>query len=578
MKELKGNSIAVGLAAGRAVIVDKRLLEIPQHKISKKDLDKETEAYLNAYAESEAEIKEYIALHDLHENEKDIINTHLDILADPDIRENILTLISEKTHNVAKAIHLAFEQAIMFFKSMENEMFAQRANDFEDVRNRLLRKVLKIEDDPFNRLGHETIPIFQEIQPSEVSQLSKLGVSAYLCDNCSYTSHAAILSRALNIACIADIEGIRNYIHEDDHLIVDGETGIVIHDPDEEALEYYAQKLQIQELILNKQRVLLDQPTVTQNGRSISLALNIGLPEEISKVTELNADGVGLFRTEFLFLSRNDLPSEEEQYEIYRNLAQEIAPKVLTIRTFDLGGDKLSHLIPSSKENNPYLGNRGIRFSLAHPEVLKTQLRAILRASVHNNIRIMFPMIIDVDDFLEAKRVFKQCADSLYEDGIAYDYDIQVGTMVEIPSAALSSEALAKESDFLSIGTNDLVQYTLAVDRNNDMVSRYYIQHHPAVLKLIRATVVNAAVHNRDISVCGEMASIPEYAPLLIGMGINDLSINPSSYFDIKKVVLLCDAELEKIISGFDFSTSLPQVDDLVYRRLKPYYAIKGGR
>lgn len=575
MKELKGSSIAAGLAAGRAVYITRKGLTIPEHRIPPELVNAELEAYLSAIHDTEKEVLEYLGKHNLNTSEEDIINAHLEIIRDPELKDIIQKLIREELHNAAKAISVAYEQTILFFKSMENEMFAQRAADFEDVRNQLLRRVLKYNDNPFSGLGADTIPIFHEIQPSEVSLINKAGVTAYICELGSYTSHAAILSRALNLACVANIPGIAEYIAEGDQLIMDGEMGVVVKDPDVEALEYYAQKLQISELIHQKQQSLKTAKATTMNGRDITLSLNIGLPEEVDKVAELGSEGVGLFRTEFIFLSRNELPSEEEQFEIYRDLAQKVAPSALTIRTFDLGGDKLSHLIPSPKEDNPYLGNRGIRFSLAHPEVLRIQLRAILRASVFGKIRIMFPMIIDVDDFLEAKRIIKTCSDELYNEGKEFDYEIPVGTMVEIPSAALSSDALARECDFLSIGTNDLVQYTLAVDRNNDMVNRYFIQHHPAVLKLIRATINNASKHGRSVSICGEMASIPEYVPLLIGMGINELSVNPSAFYEVKRIIRNCDDKLERIIRNFDFSTSLPQVDDLVYRSLKPYYTVK---
>lgn len=575
MTELKGHSIAGGLAAGRAVYISGSAIDVPQHRVDPGGATAEADQYLSAIREAELEVQELLNHQNLNSSEQDIIASHLEIVRDPELRDITLKLINDERHNVAKAIHTAFEQVILFFKSMENEVFAQRAIDFEDVRNRILRKVIRQVDDHFAMLSQDTIPIFREIQPSEVSLLSKAGVSAYICEIGSYTSHAAIMSRALNIACISNIADLRQYIASEDQLIIDGELGTVIVNPDDEALEYFAQKLQIKELIFQKQLSLRNDATVTLNGRKITLSINIGLPEEVDNVVELDADGVGLFRTEFIYLSRKELPSEAEQYELYRELAQKTAPKLITIRTFDLGGDKISHLIPSPAEENPYLGNRGIRFSLAHPQILRTQLRAILRASIHGKFRIMFPMIIDVDDFLEAKRIYQSCADELYNEGERIDYEIPVGTMVEIPSAALSSDALAKECDFLSIGTNDLVQYTLAVDRNNEMVNRYFIQHHPSVLKLIRATITNAVKHGRSVSVCGEMASIPEYVPLLIGMGINELSVSPSAYYEVKRIIRNCDEKLERVIKNFDFSTSLPHVDDLVYRSLKPYYSVK---
>jgi len=577
MQILKGSGIAKGLALGKATHVQSSHPEIPPHSITEQEREAESARFFQALNDSREELNRYLTQQDISDSEKEILSTHLDILADPELKQQISAAINDELHNVAKAIHLSFEQAIGFFLSMENEMFAQRAADFADVRLRLLHKVLSHEHNPFASLGPETIPLFSEINPSEISLLSKQGVCAYISEACSITSHAAILSRALGIACVANIKDLKEQIRDGDYLVVDGESGEVILNPDDEALEFYAQKLQIQELIWQKQLKLKDTECQTKSGQLIDLCLNLGLPEEIGKVAQLDSRGVGLFRTEFLFISQPRLPSEEEQYQLYSEMAAKIAPKPLTIRTFDMGGDKLSHLIPAEPEENPNLGNRGIRFSLAHPEILRPQLRAILRAAVHGKIRVMFPMIIDVDDFLEARRIFKSCADELYAEHADYNWEIPVGTMIEIPSAALSSDALARECDFLSIGTNDLVQYTLAVDRNNETVSRYFIQHHPAVLKLIRATVSNAAKHDTPVSICGEMASIKEYVPLLIGMGISELSVNAAAYYEVKSVIRNCDAKLQMIVKNFDFSTSLPKVDELVYRTLKPYYAEKGS-
>ena len=573
MKTMKGTGIAKGLAFGKAKYIKIMRSEIPAHNISKGESKAELAIFEDILDKSRAELQNYLKAEQISESEKEILGTHLEIIDDPELKEQITLSITKDSHNVAKAIDLAFEKAIIFFQSMENEMFSQRAIDFADVRKRLLHIVLPQEHDPFADLNAESIPIFSEISPSEISLLSKQHVGAYICKGISYTSHVGILSRALNIGCVSNIEELEEYIKEGDYVIVDGETGTVIRQPDDEALELFAQQLQIQDLIHQKGERLRDIESHTKDARHIDIALNIGLPLEIDQVQELRSSGVGLFRTEFLFLAQDHLPSEAEQYKVYSEMASKIAPKPLTIRTFDLGGDKISHLIPAPKEENPNLGNRGVRFSLAHPQILRTQLKAILRAAVHGNIRIMFPMIIDVDDFLEAKRILGQCADELYEEGTAHNADIQVGSMIEIPSAALSSCALARECDFLSIGTNDLVQYTLAVDRNNEAVNRYYIQHHPAVLKLIRATIINASRHGTPVSICGEMASIKQYIPLLIGMGVKELSVNAAVYYEIKSVVRNCDAKLHMIVKNFDFSTSLPKVDELVYRTLKPYYS-----
>ncbi|HNQ43622.1 MAG TPA: phosphoenolpyruvate--protein phosphotransferase, partial [Candidatus Cloacimonadota bacterium] len=351
----------------------------------------------------------------------------------------------------------------------------------------------------------------------------------------------------------------------------------VIIDPDEEQLEFFAQKVQIIELIHQKQARLKATACKTKDDVVISLSANIEIPEELPTILDLDCDGIGLFRTEFIYLSSDSLPDEEAQYLIYRDIVSALNPQPVTIRTFDLGGDKLPQISHFAREHNPYLGNRGIRLSLAHPEILKTQLRAIIRASAHGKVKIMFPMVIDVDDFIAARNIFNRCMDEIYAEGYEYDSSIALGCMVEIPSAALTSETLAQECDFLSIGTNDLVQYTLAVDRNNDAVSRYYIQHHPAVLKLIRATIINATKYEKPVSVCGEMASLPEYIPLLIGMGITELSVSPGAYYEAKSIIQNCDHKLRMIVKHFDFSTSLPKVEELVFSTLKNYYKSDGS-
>ncbi|MCB5262145.1 MAG: phosphoenolpyruvate--protein phosphotransferase [Candidatus Cloacimonetes bacterium] len=572
MKTLKGTGIAKGLAFGKATYIKGIKYEIPAHSISKEQSAAELAMFHEALGKSRLELQDYLQADHISDSEKEILGTHLEIVNDPDLKEQITQAITQDLHNVAKAINLSFEKAILFFKSMENEMFSQRAIDFEDVRKRILHKVLLQEHDSFAELDADSIPIFSEISPSEVSLLRKHNVRAYLASGIGQTSHVGILSRALNIGCVSNLED-QQLIQEGDYIIVDGENSLVIWQPNDEALEYFAQSLQIEDLILQKEERLKDIESSTKDGRQIDIALNIGLPLEIDQVQELGSNGVGLFRTEFLFLDGDHLPTEEEQYQVYSEMAAKIAPKPITIRTFDLGGDKISHLIHSPHEDNPNLGNRGIRYCLTHSQILRTQLRAILRAAVHGNIRIMFPMIIDVDDFLEAKRILMRCADDLYDEKAKYNAEIPVGSMIEVPSAALSSCALARECDFLSIGTNDLVQYTLAVDRNNEAVSRYFIQHHPAVLMLIRATLINAARHNTPVSICGEMASTKEYIPLLIGMGVKELSVNSAVYYEVKSVVRNCDAKLHMIVKNFDFSTSLPKVDELVYRTLKPYYS-----
>jgi len=316
---------------------------------------------------------------------------------------------------------------------------------------------------------------------------------------------------------------------------------------------------------------LSDSKTAT--GIKIKLLTNIGVLDELEIIKDLSCEGIGLFRTEFLYLGKQNLPSEEEQFTVYKELAEKMNPMPVTIRTFDLGGDKLAPLSSEKQEENPYLGNRGIRFSLSRPDIFSPQVRAILRASVFGKVQIMFPMIIDAEDFRKAKKFVQNCQQELSVQGIAFSQEIPLGAMIEIPSAALCSEELARECDFLSIGTNDLVQYTLAADRNNENVTSYYIQHHPSVLGLIKQTVKSAKKYQTPLSVCGEMASHPQYIPLLIGMGITELSVNPGSFWIAKSIVQKCDDRLFTLTENLDFVTPIYIVEHLINIDLKSYYA-----
>lgn len=571
MQRLAGNSINNGLFIGRA-----RHISIPEgyadrHQVAPSDVESEIKRLRDAIVVVDAEINRDLKHIGLSARDAEIIASHRDILHDPEIDIMITKQIKEQHYNASLAVQESFAAIVAQFEAMRVEAFALRAADYRDVGTRLLNALNGIIAVLPDDLELDQVPLFTEMTPSLVGKLSHAGIGAYLCAKGSYNSHSSILSRALGLVAIANIPNLQEEVKDNDMLIVDGDEGKIIINPDEETMEYYAQKVQVEELLRQKLERLKVSVSQTKDKRRITLYANIGLPEELEAIMNLGCDGIGLFRTEFIYISRQNLPTEDEQYEIYRLLAERMAPAPVTIRTFDLGGDKLAPFGLGMPEENPYLGNRGIRFSLMHHDLFYTQLRAILRASAHGKVRIMFPMVIDAEDFAEAKHIFNHCQETLYSEGVAFDSSIPLGAMVEIPSAALESEALAKECDFLSIGTNDLVQYTLAVDRNNENVSRYYIQHHPAVLSLIRQTVLSASKYKTPLSVCGEMASSPIYVPLLIGMGINELSVNPSGFFTVKAIVQQCDAELTKLISRYNFSRPVHEVEQLLYRELKPY-------
>lgn len=572
MQIMHGVAVNSGLHIGTAKIINPKSYNITHKYISEGQISEEETRFELALHHIEQDILNYLNSSDINESDKDIFRTHMLILQDPDINIRVINGIRDKLYSAAQAVYSTYEEIAKQFQDLENEFFALRVTDYKDIGNRLIAQLLDEVTADVIESDADIVYLMREITPSMVTRLGKNGIKAYCAEKGSLNSHCSILTRALNIVAIVSLPSVMTTVRDGDLLVIDGFDGILTINPDSRTLDYYHQ---LQNKYISKQAELSlqrDLNSETISGRKIDVRANIELPEELDAIVELGCDGIGLFRTEFLYLNRDKLPSEEEQTEIYRDLLSKMAPQPVTIRTFDLGGDKLSHLLNVGKEDNPNLGNRGIRFSLAHPELFRTQIRAILKASVAGSAKIMFPMVIDAADFIAAKSIVFECMQQFEMDEVAYDHEIPLGVMIEIPSAALCSADLAEVADFFSIGTNDLVQYTLAVDRNNDAVSKYYVQHHPAVLSLIRQTLSNAKAENIPVSICGEMASMPEYIPLFCGMGMRELSVNPNRYFQVKAIIRKCDEKLDEMVQNFDFSSSLKAVEKLIFQDMKAYY------
>lgn len=575
MQKIYGTSLNTGIFIGNALHIALPEPAIETGNIRQEEIPKEISRLQSSLSIVEEDINLELKTSNLQAQDAEIISAQREILRDPEIYNQIETAIRNKLQYATQAVSECFANIIKHFETMKIETFAVRAADYRDVAMRLLnalsgvRNTLKIKIEP------NQIPVFMEIVPSLVSKLAQEGIKAYLVAKGSYNSHSSILCRALGLVAIANIPDLNVAVKNNDLLIVDGYTGLLIVNPDDQTLEYYRKKAEAERHRQEKLKQLKITDSITANGINIELFTNIGVPEELEVIKNLSCAGIGLFRTEFLYLGRQNLPDEEEQFAVYKELAEKMKPLPVTIRTFDLGGDKLSPLGYETPEENPYLGNRGIRFSLSQPDIFYTQVRAILRASAFGKVQIMFPMIIDTQDFIEAKKFVQNCQRELSQHSISFDPEIALGAMIEIPSAALCSEELAKECDFFSIGTNDLVQYTLAADRNNEMVAKYYIQHHPAVLCLIKKTIISAEKYHIPLSVCGEMASNYKYIPLLIGLGIRELSVNPGSFFSAKAIVQKCDAKLFKATEEINCSTPLSEVENLINNILAPYYQDK---
>jgi phosphoenolpyruvate-protein phosphotransferase (PTS system enzyme I) len=507
--------------------------------------------------------------------DKEIITTHLMILTDIEIKQILESSIKTDLMSVPQAVLSSFDKIINNFEHMENSFYAQRAEDYKDVAQRLMSVLLDIRDKADLKYTLDDILFLPEITPSLVTRLAKVGLKAYCITSGSYTSHSSILSRGLGFTALLAQENILTDIKEGESAILNALNNEVVINPDQQQMSTLSQRmngLKEKEAWLKQH---LAEPAMTKNGNHVSVIANLEDPAEFSQVQDNHCAGIGLFRTEFIYLNRNSLPDEEEQTQVYTELLYHLKGLPVVFRTFDLGGDKLTYLQQYKREENPYLGCRGIRFSLQEMELFKTQIRAILRASVAGRVSIMFPMIIGVEDFLQAKGIVLACQNELKSEGKSFDAHIPLGAMIETPAAALCADQLAASCDFFSLGTNDLVQYTLAVDRNNAQVAPYYIQHHPAVLQLIKLTVRAAKQAGIPVSVCGEMASTPVYVPLLVGLGIEELSINPAQTAEVKAIIRNCDQALFDLVNNFDFNTDTHSIELFLNQTLKPYYTIQ---
>jgi phosphotransferase system enzyme I (PtsI) len=466
-----------------------------------------------------------------------ILDVHLSITEDPALIDRVIYRLGEERKNVEFVFNDVARQYVTTLSELPDEFMRERAADVQDVTRRIMRNLLGHDHRALTNLPPNTIVIAHDLSPSDTTSLDRQHVSGFATDVGSHTSHTAIVARSIGLPAVVGLHNLSQHVHHGQSAILDGYSGTLIIEPTEQTLFIYGQ-LEVKRLGV-KERLdsLHDLPAQTLDGHRMILSGNIELPNDVPGVLAAGAEGVGLFRTEFLYLNRKDFPTEEEQYEKYREVARAVKPHSVIIRTLDIGGDKFHSEDMTPTEVNPFLGFRAIRFCLANVDIFEAQLRAILRASAEGNVRIMYPMISGVAEVVQANDILRQVMHDLKKDDVPFDDQIHVGAMIEIPSAALTAEMIAPEVDFFSIGSNDLIQYTMAVDRVNEKVANLYEPTHPAILRLIRAVV--EAAHNNGIwvGVCGEMAGEPLFAPLLLGMGIDELSAAASSLSRVKEVI-----------------------------------------
>lgn len=537
---IHGIPASPGVAIGTALVIRKAEFFIEERTISPEDVEKELAAFAEAV---ELTKKQILALQNrvqnvLSQNDAKIFDAHLLILDDKMIMDEVENSVRKELKSVDFVFNRTIQRFIAAISKMENPYMRERAQDIRDVAERVIKNLHRKNFTVLDNLPGQRIIVAHEITPSDTAVIDKDNVQAFATETGGKTSHTAIMARSLQIPAVVGAQNLfLDTIHNGDLLIVDGYLGIIIVNPQPNTLKVYADKETEAEKyysgFLKESRLWPE----TLDGYRIQLAANIQGLDGIEDTKRHGAAGVGLFRTEYLLINTKEPPTEDKQFSIYSKIASEMEGHQVVIRTFDVGGDKLSEVITPFNEPNPFLGFRAVRLFLEHQHFLRTQIKAILRASAFGNVKIMFPMISGIEELDKLLAVVEECKAELRTSGIPHNENIHVGIMVEIPSAALLAEAFAQKVQFFSIGTNDLVQYTLAVDRTNEKVAYLYQPSHPAVLKLIK-NVVDAARHNNIwVSVCGEMASDPKYTPLLIGLGIHELSMSPSAIGPIRRLI-----------------------------------------
>lgn len=544
----KGTGASPGIALGRALVIEHSELVIEKKTIE--NIDEEIQKLESAVKVSKEEltkVKEK-ALDELGEHEAEIFEAHLLVLEDPELIGSAISKIRDEKVNADYALNEIKEMFVAMFESMDNEYMRERAADIKDVTNRVLRHILGIKVVDLAGLDEEVVLIAHDLTPSDTATMNKNMVLGFLTDIGGRTSHTAIMARTLEIAAVVGLNDITKKVKDGDYTVFNGDTGEVIVNPDEETKAKYASLKEEFEEYRKSLELLKGQASITTDGRHVELAGNIGSPNDVEGLIKNDAEGVGLYRTEFLYMDKEDsFPTEEEQYEAYKAVLEGMNNKPIVIRTLDIGGDKELPYFEMEAEMNPFLGYRAIRLCLDRKDIFKTQLRALYRASVHGKLRIMFPMISSLEELLDAKEVIKEVLKELDAENIAYSNDVEVGMMIEIPSAAVISDVLAKHVDFFSIGTNDLIQYTCAVDRMNQKISHLYNQFNPAVLRLIKMVIDNAHKEGKWVGMCGESAGDQRMIPILLGFGLDEFSMSPISILPARKLITsLSYADMQK--------------------------------
>ena len=556
---IKGKGISKGIGFGNVVVIKNQEIKIQETTVE--NTEDELERFKKALQEITTETAEIV--NNSSGTEKEIMTAYLMIMQDPSLITETEDLIKNSKYSAEYATEVGLNSVIQIFENMNDEYMAGRARDIVDIKNRLIAKLLKEERVDLSNLKPNTIIVAKELTTSDTAKLNFKNVSGIITEIGGTNSHTSIMARTHSLPAITKVENATEILKNNDYIAIDGESGEIYINPTEEEKN---KLLEIQKTISEEKNELekyKNMESKTKDGYKVELVSNIGTPKDVELVIENTSEGIGLLRSEFLYMDSESMPTEEEQFNAYKEVAEKMEGKTVIIRTLDVGGDKEIKYLNMEKEANPFLGYRAIRLCLDNVDLFKTQLRALLRASAFGNIAIMFPMISSIEELKKAKEIVEECKKELDEKNIAYKKDIKTGIMIEIPSAAIIADKLAKECDFFSIGTNDLIQYTVAVERGNEKISKLYTKYHPAVIKLVKSAIDGAHKAGIFCGMCGEAASDKLVIPLLIGLGLDEFSMNSNKILQSRKTISkLNKKECEELASQILEMASATEVEE----------------
>ncbi|MDD6639951.1 MAG: phosphoenolpyruvate--protein phosphotransferase [Erysipelotrichaceae bacterium] len=564
-----------GIAASSGITIAKAYkLETPQITIEKKDSNpqEEIEKFKNALAASRKDIEtiKERATGKLSDEELEIFDAHLMVVDDPAMSDEVISMIENEKVNAEYALDVVSNNYISMFESLDDEYMRERAADIKDVTTRIKYHILGVDVADLSLIDQEVIVVAHDLTPSDTAQLDKKFTKGFATEIGGRTSHSAIMARSLEIPAVVGIASVMSEVKHGDLLILDALKGQLIVNPDEKTIEQYQEKAEKYQKEVAALKVLKDKETITTDGHKVEIVGNIGTPDDVAGVIDNGGEGVGLYRTEFLYMNSTELPTEEQQFEAYKKVLVAMNGKPVVVRTLDIGGDKKLPYLPIDPEMNPFLGYRAIRLCLDRKDIFRTQLRALLRASAYGKLRIMFPMIATIDEFVSAKALLEEEKEKLVKEGVEVGQDLQVGMMVEIPAAAVLADEFAKYADFFSIGTNDLIQYSMAADRMSEKVSYLYQPLNPSILRLIKLTIDGAHSQGKWCGMCGEMAGEPDAMAVLMGLGLDEFSMSATSILKARSIAnSISYQEMQQLAAKAVKCQRAQEVLDLIHSTVK---------